>query len=122
MDRQHTGRAAEDLALAYLTLRGYAFLARGFRSGKAEVDLVMQDDQTVVFVEVKYRGPGSLGRSSEVVHAGQRSRIESAAADWLARFGLADARFDVVAIDDGPGGLRLAHHRGAFGASGRRPG
>jgi putative endonuclease len=120
MDRQQSGRAAEDLALAYLTLVGMAPLARGFRSGKAEVDLVMQDGETVVFVEVKYRGPGSLARGAESVLWGQRGRIEKAATEWMARNGLCTARFDVVALDHGREGLKLTHYRGAFGSGGGR--
>lgn len=114
MQRHERGRAAEDLALAYLALRGFRLLARGFRAGKAEVDLVMQDGTCVVMVEVKYRGAGARARGAESVSAAQRGRLERAAVVWLMRHGMADVRFDVVTVDEGPGGLRLEHCRGAF--------
>ena len=119
MQRHERGRAAEDLALAYLGLRGFRLLARGFRAGKAEVDLVMQDGPCVVMVEVKYRGPGAQARGPESIAAAQRARLERAAVVWLMRHGMSDLRFDVVTVDEGPGGLRLQHVRGAFEGSSR---
>ncbi|MBI5837938.1 MAG: YraN family protein [Candidatus Eisenbacteria bacterium] len=119
MDRLEVGHAAEDLALAYLALRGLRLLARRFRAGKAEVDLVMLEGACTVFVEVKYRGPGSRGRSAEVVRGEQRMRMERAAAAWMAGHGLCDLRFDVVALDEDREELRVRHFRGAFPGSGR---
>ena len=121
MDTLRRGRAAEEIALAYLKLKGYQPLQRGFRAGKAEVDLVVQDGQSVVFVEVKLRGPRSLARGAEAISREQRARLEDAAASWLMRHGLSDLRFDAVVLDEEPEGLRLTHVRGAFSASGRRP-
>jgi putative endonuclease len=119
MDRLARGNAAEDLALAYLLLKGYSLLARHYRAGKAEVDLVMRDGAGVVFVEVKYRGPGSAGRGAEAVGPAQRLRLERAASAWATRHGLCDLRFDAVLLDEDSEGLTLRHVRGAFGASGR---
>ncbi len=119
MDRLARGHAAEDLALAWLALKGYRLLARGFRAGRAEVDLVMLDGACTVFVEVKYRGPGSAARGAEAVMRGQRLRLERAASAWMARHGLCDLRFDAVVLDEDADGLRLRHFPGAFAASGR---
>ncbi|HVP39969.1 MAG TPA: YraN family protein [Candidatus Saccharimonadales bacterium] len=119
MERLQLGHAAEDLALAYLSLKGFRLLARHFRAGKAEVDLVMQDGPGVVLVEVKYRGPGSAGRGAEAVGQAQRLRLERAASAWVARRGLCDVRFDAVLLDEDAEGLTLRHVRGAFSASGR---
>lgn len=121
MDTLRRGRAAEEIALAYLKLKGYQPLQRGYRAGKAEVDLVMQDGQSVVFVEVKLRGAGSLGRGTEAIGRAQQGRLENAAVSWLARHGLTDLRFDAVLLDEEAEGMRLTHVRGAFSASGRRP-
>src|SRR5512140_2657920 len=119
MNRLEVGNAAEDLALAYLSLKGMRLLARHFRAGKAEVDLVMLDGACTVFVEVKYRGPGSRARGAEVVRGEQRLRLERAAAAWMGSHGLCDLRFDVVALDEDREELRVRHLRGAFPASGR---
>ena len=79
----------------------------------------MREGDSVVFVEVKYRGRTARARGAESVSGGQRRRLEGAASAWLERHGLAPLRFDVVAIDDGGRGLRLAHLRGGFSATGR---
>jgi putative endonuclease len=119
MDRLERGHAAETLALAYLELKGYGLLARHFRAGRAEVDLVMRDGDAVVFVEVKYRGPGARVRGAEAVGMPQRLRLERAASAWATRHGLCDLRFDAVLLDEDGEGLTLRHVRGAFQASGR---
>ena len=119
MNKVAFGHAAESVALAYLALKGYGLLARHFRAGKAEVDLVMRDGDCVVFVEVKYRGVGSVGRGAEAVAPAQRQRLERAASAWAMRHGLCDLRFDAVVMDENAEGLVLRHVRGAFGASGR---
>ena len=115
------GRAAEEIAQAYLKLQGYQPLMRGYRAGKAEVDLVMQHGDSVVFVEVKLRGPGSLARGAEAITRQQQARLEAAGASWLMRHGLTTLRFDAVLLDEDAEGMRLTHIKGAFQASRRRP-
>ncbi len=48
-----TGKQAEDLAAAYLADKGYEIVARNYRSGYAEIDLIVKKDIFLVFVEVK---------------------------------------------------------------------
>jgi putative endonuclease len=118
MDKLAFGHAAEDVALAYLRMKGYQLLARHFRSGKAEVDLVMSEQGAVVFVEVKYRGPGAAARGAESIGREQQARLTHAASAWLARHGLCDLRFDAVLLDEDRERLVLRHVRGAFEARG----
>ena len=53
--RQHLGRIGEDLALAHLERLGYALVARNHRTRYGELDLVVFDGTSLVFVEVKTR-------------------------------------------------------------------
>ena len=53
------GREGEAAAAALLTGKGYAVIARNYRTRGGEVDIICLDGDTVVFVEVKTRGPGS---------------------------------------------------------------
>lgn len=52
-DRQHTGRKGEDLACAYLENLGHTIVARNWRSGHLELDIVSTACGELHFVEVK---------------------------------------------------------------------
>jgi putative endonuclease len=99
--RQALGKTGEDLAAAELERRGYAVLARRYRTRHGEIDIVARDDETLVFVEVKFRVSGECGMAAEAVTRDKQRRLGSMAADYLARHDLSDVacRFDVVAID-----------------------
>ena len=116
-DRQALGAAAEDAACARLQEGGLRLLARnvGFRFG--ELDLVMRDGGTLVFVEVRRRQPGPFGDGATSVDRRKRRRVVLAARAWLARQrGVADlpCRFDVVAVSATGAGLHVDWHRDAF--------
>lgn len=99
--RQTTGRRGEDVACAELTRRGYAILARRYRTRFGEIDIVSERGGTVVFVEVKARRTRRRGSAGESIPYWKRRRIAAMALDYLAWTGrLTDrCRFDVVAID-----------------------
>lgn len=92
----------ETLACEELTRRGYAILARRYRSPVGEIDIVCRRDTTLVFVEVKARRSARRGTAAESVAVWKQRRIAAIAMDYLARSKLACRliRFDVVAIDD----------------------
>ena len=100
-ERQTLGKSGEDLAAAALEHRGYAILARRYRTRHGEIDIVAQDADTLVFIEVKTRVTGECGSAAEAVTRAKQRRLGSMAADYLARHDLSEVacRFDVVAID-----------------------
>ena len=100
--RQTLGIAGEELACRELSRRGYAILARRYRSRFGEIDIVAEDRGTTVFVEVKARTTTLFGAAVEAVPPWKRRRIEAMALDYLRRTGRSHTacRFDVVAIDD----------------------
>lgn len=110
------GRRAEQLAREHLEGRGFEIVAGNLRLGQGELDLVAWEQGTLVFVEVKGRGPGALGRPEEAVDQNKRRRLVSAAEAYLARLEQAPSacRFDVVAVEFGTGQPRLRHLRDAF--------
>ncbi len=95
------GKLGEDLACRELTRRGYAILARGFRTRFGEIDIVARDEGALVFVEVKARQSRRYGGAVEAITRRKQRRVAAMALDYLARAGRLDARcrFDVVAID-----------------------
>jgi putative endonuclease len=120
-DPSRPGRSGEDLACAHLESRGYAVLARNYRSRSGELDVVARTAGTTVFVEVKERRSASHGRGFESVTGPKRQRIVRAARQYAAAHGLLESplRFDVISIDWQDGRPEIRHDEGAFDADGR---
>ncbi|MBB5014538.1 YraN family protein [Rehaibacterium terrae] len=116
-DRRADGAAWEDLARATLERHGLRMLATNAHCRFGELDLVMADGATVVFVEVRYRRGGGFGGGLASVDARKRRRIALAAQAFLAaRPPLArrPCRFDVVAVSGSADAPRIDWVRNAF--------
>jgi putative endonuclease len=115
--RQALGKTGEDLAVAELERRGYAILARRYRTNRGEIDIVARDGDTIVFIEVKARLTAEFGRAAEAVTRRKQRRLVRMAAEYLARRRLArcPCRFDVVAIDGPPPHGTVTIIKSAFG-------
>ena len=117
------GQRGEEAAARFLKRQGYGILARGKRLRPGELDLVVLDGRTIVFVEVKTRTSQDAGHPSEAVNAVKQRRLTRLAVTFLKRHGLLEykARFDVVAITWPPGRGRPAieHFKNAFDAVGQ---
>jgi putative endonuclease len=106
MDRQQRGREAEQAACRYLENRGLRLIARNYRCRCGEIDLIMDDGDSLVFVEVRYRRHGRYGSAAETVDARKRARLTRCAQQYLQRHPAAQrrpARFDVISLDGGQG-------------------
>lgn len=99
--RQSLGKDGEDLACEELERRGYAILARRYRSRFGEIDIVARCAQMIVFVEVKTRAGDEFGGGAAAVTPWKQRRIAQMAIDYLSRNDLHDqpCRFDVVTVD-----------------------
>jgi putative endonuclease len=99
-DQQITGQAGEDVALTHLQLHGLTLRERNFRCKGGEIDLVMQEHATLVFVEVRKRANSRYGGAAASVTGAKQRRLIIAAQVYLKRYKMPPAcRFDVVAID-----------------------
>lgn len=117
--RRAKGDAVETLARAFLTAHGLRPVAAnaGYRVG--ELDLVMRDGGTLVFVEVRYRRSTAFGGGAASVDAGKRRRLVRAAEQFLLahrEFAALPCRFDVVAASGDPDAPALEWIRDAFRA------
>jgi putative endonuclease len=114
---KHAGDAAEERALAHLLARGLTLVTRNYRTpgrGGGEIDLVMRDAGTLVFVEVRKRARRDFGGAAGSVLGAKQRRIVYAARHFLMRSPRPPpCRFDVVAVEDG----RVEWIRAAFDAS-----
>ena len=113
MNKRDIGGRFEKAACIYLQKKGYRLREANFRIRSGEIDLVMEDGSTIVFVEVKYRTGNVFGNGEEHVDIRKQKTIARVAAYYLLRYGLQDCfcRFDVVSID-GKGMIR--HFENAF--------
>ncbi len=93
------GRRAELIAAAHVSLRGYQLLARRYKTGAGEIDLIAKRNDTLAFVEVKARE--TIDLSIDAVTPTARRRIERAGRVFLsknpsyAEFGV---RYDIIAV------------------------
>ena len=119
--RQSLGKSGENLAASELESRGYAIVARRYRTEHGEIDIIARDGETLVFVEVRRKSSDECGTAAESVTPAKQRRVIRMAVEYLWLHGLYDrcpVRFDVVAIDDLPDGTpQIAVHVGAFDAS-----
>jgi len=116
--RKAAGDAAEDRALAHLLDAGLRLVARNYRTpgrGGGEIDLVMRDGATLVFVEVRRRSRTDFGGAAASVGWVKQRRIVFAARHFLLRLrgAVPPCRFDVVAVEEG----RIEWLRAAFDAA-----
>lgn len=115
-DRQALARRGEALAAEQLVRSGLEILARNWRSGRREIDLVAREGPVVAFVEVKTRGPGPQ-RPLEALSRAKRREVRRAAEAWIRDHpGVGrEFRFDAVAVEvTGSGRARVEHVRDAF--------
>jgi putative endonuclease len=98
---QFAGLRGEELACRELCRRGYAILARRYRTRFGEIDIVSERSGTLVFVEVKARRTKRFGDASAAIPFWKRRRLAAMALDYQAWAGrlTSRCRFDVVAID-----------------------
>jgi putative endonuclease len=94
------GAAAEGLAARFLAAHGLTIVQRNYRCRGGEIDLIVRDGETLVFVEVRLRRNRAFGTAAESITAAKRRRLRLAARHYLARLGREPpCRFDAVLLD-----------------------
>lgn len=100
--RQESGQTAESLACKHLEENGLRLVTRNWRCKRGELDLIMLDGKTLVFVEVRFRKHLGWGGALESVDLRKRGKLILAAQQFLQtdpRWNKSQCRFDVVAIE-----------------------
>lgn len=90
------GSSAEELAAVYLQMQHLKLLEKNFRCPYGEIDLIMQDGRTLVFVEVRMRSSTSFGGAAMSITPSKQEKLKRSAESYLQIHGQQACRFDVV--------------------------
>lgn len=102
INKSTKGALAEARAEKFLRARGLICCAKNYRCPQGEIDLIMRDSETLVFVEVRLRSNPNFEQAAESVSARKQHKIIRAAQHYLLHHQLTDkipCRFDVIAFD-----------------------
>jgi putative endonuclease len=116
-DPADLGRWGENQARRFLHGQGFTTIARNWRFGKGELDLVMADGRAIVFVEVKSRADEDFTPAITSITARKKRILLRTAKCFLKKYDISDRplRFDVVTvIPDDAGKPQIKHYRNAF--------
>ena len=101
--RQRVGALAEQAVVQYVTRLGWQILDRNIRAGRYELDIVAREGATVVVVEVRFRGHGSMVSGFGSLSPTKRLRVRRAGERlWHAKYRhdptLNRMRFDAASV------------------------
>ncbi len=114
------GRSAEDLTEQMLRKKGYRILERNLRIAGGELDLIADDQGTLVFIEVKARRGNQFGGAPYAITTRKKQQIIKLALCYLSQHGLTNkqCRFDVILVVGTNGHTpQLTHIEQAFEVS-----
>jgi len=96
------GQITEQYARQYLSAQGLIFIEKNFHSRQGEIDLIMRDGDTYVFIEVKYRKNKLFGGAIAAIPVSKQRKITHSVKFYLHQAGLNEyntpCRVDVVAL------------------------
>ena len=119
LNTRQQGSKWEQAAESFLQKRGLKTVTRNFHGRFGEIDLIMLDGTTLVFVEVRYRANANYGTGADSVTRVKQGRIVHAAKRFLQRekrYAIRPCRFDVVSIGREEGRTVMNWIRSAFEA------
>jgi len=112
------GSVTEQFAEKHLTQQGLTIIDKNFHCRQGEIDLIMQEDETLVFVEVKYRKSNTYGGAIAAVSFAKQKKIKYCAAFFLHKAQLNEyntpCRFDVIALEGDINNPKVTWLKNAF--------
>jgi putative endonuclease len=113
-----TGDITERYAGDFLVAQGLIIEEKNFASRLGEIDIIVKDADTYVFVEVKYRASMSFGGAISAISTKKQQKIRKTAAIYLQQCGLNEyntsCRFDVIALQGNINNLDITWLKNAF--------
>jgi len=109
------GKQGEEIAVKYLTDKGYEILERNWRNRHKEIDIIAKDGDELVIVEVKCRKSSNYGDPNLAVNKQKQRLLVAAANAYIFKNNLdVDTRFDIVSIVFDNGAPQIEHIEDAF--------
>lgn len=90
MPTTETGKHAEAVVAAFLEAKGFTVMAKNWRTKWCEIDIIATKENTVYFVEVKYRKSTAWGAGLDYITPKKMQQMQFAAQFWIARHGEAN--------------------------------
>lgn len=115
--KQRLGKEGEKLVRKYLAGQGYKHIQSNYLTGEGEIDLIMREGRTIVFVEVKTRQSEDFVVGERLVHYAKQRHMAAAARQFIQVHKLHEypCRFDaVIVIAAGEGKPAVRHERNIF--------
>ena len=109
------GKIGEELAVQFLLRENYTILERNFRYDKAEIDIIAENENSIVVVEVKTRNSNVFGNPQDFVTQGKIKLLVKAANEYMISKNLdKEVRFDIIAVLKNKTTEKIEHFRDAF--------
>ena len=113
--QQKLGKEGEQLAVEYLIQHGYHIVERNWRFSKAEIDIIAETDNILVFVEVKTKSYTFFGEAEESIDAKKERLICDTAAAYMDKKNYEwEFRFDIISIVLNKNRGQIRHFEDAF--------
>lgn len=116
-NKQQKGEQAEQQAHDFLQSKGFSLLQKNYRCYFGEIDLIMQDQEDIVFVEVRSRYRMDFGNATDSIDKNKQRKIIKTATHFLQLKGWlykVNSRFDVIAIHSAASKMQLEWYKNAF--------
>ena len=100
--KQKLGQLTEHYVIQLLKAKGLKFIQQNYYCRLGEIDIIMQDKETLVFIEVRLRTSTDYHSALESIDTQKQQKLTKTAEYYLQSHGLTDkvpCRFDVVTID-----------------------
>ena len=98
-ENYHKGKYGENVAKKYLIKKGFVFIDANYKNKIGEIDLIMSDDDWLVFVEVKYKSDDRLGIPEEMIDKRKIWQIKRVAEIFLMEKKREIKKFEKYRID-----------------------
>ena len=110
-DSSALGLQGESMAAAHLQEKGYKIRHRNWKSGKLEVDIIAENNDYMVFAEVKTRTEGFYGKISDLVPTEKQKLLVRAADSYIRIYDInKESRFDVIIIVANGKSIEIKEH------------
>lgn len=114
-DAASLGTRGEEIAAGWLRQKGYIIRDRNWRSGRHELDIVAENNDNIIFVEVKTRSADYQVHPADAVNVPKQRTIIFAASNYIKKYNLEkEARFDIITVIFSGSGWEIDHIENAY--------